>query len=99
MYSDYYLTLPGDFILPVGISIQTVYHYEVIDEPSQQQDQSFVAQYAKELITEQMVAGSIIHEKTHIQYTDDLTILKGSYSCLEMIGQVKNEELFYGENS
>jgi sporulation protein YqfD len=98
MYSDYYLTLPGGFVLPVGISVQTVYHYEVIDEPSQLLDESFVVQYAKGLIIDQMVAGSILNEQTDIQHTDELTIFNGSYSCLEMIGQVKNEELIYGEN-
>jgi len=40
-----------------------------------------------------MIAGEILSEDIHLQRNEDVYTLMGTYSCNEMIGQVKYEEI------
>ena len=97
MYVEDYLTLPGDFCLPVSLIRETLYDYDttsyVLHETNWLQDAS------KDYLLSQMVAGQILDESIVIDSTDNAGILYGTYACLEMIGQVKHEEILfaYGE--
>lgn len=94
MYSEEYLTLPGGFALPVAIVKETLHFYETEDARCENIQWLQVA-CQKYLLT-QMAAGQILNEWTVTDTEADVCILTGKYACLEMIGQVKYEELMYG---
>lgn len=100
MYSEYYITLPGGFCLPVGIGIETVLRCsteETIVEVSPEQ----LADQSEHYLLSHMSAGQILNQESAMVgetlYTE--------YICLEMIGQNRYEEITkehgknYGENS
>lgn len=93
MYLEEYLTLPGGFQLPVALVTERWISY---DTSVQQMDEpDWLKKVASTYMQTQMVAGQILNEETTIDMQDGFCTLRGTYSCLEMIGQVKNEEILY----
>lgn len=94
MYSEEFWVLPGGFSLPVAWTKESVFYYGL---PAIQQtgtvDHSWLASAAKGYTVSQMVAGQILSEQTEIHSTDSLITLTGNYTCQEMIGQVRYEEI------
>ena len=99
MYSEYYITLPGGFCLPIGIGMETVsgcHTAERVTDVSAEQ----LAAYSKQYLLRHMSAGRILSLETTL--VDDMLYTK--YICLEMIGQNRYEEITkehgknYGEN-
>jgi hypothetical protein len=86
IYSEYYLTLPGGFRLPIALVTQTIYSCE-LEEAVLDQTETLIG-FAERYLQSQMTAGQILHR----QETLDGCQLTGSYECLEMIGQVHCEE-------
>lgn len=96
MYEKKYLTLPGGRTLPVALIIERTTSYNVTVSSVDQQDASaLLLSAADEYLKAQMVAGQVLDAKTDILPTDGCYLLKGSYACSEMIGQVMNEERIY----
>ncbi len=97
--ADYRLTLPGGFVLPVTLQVQTRLSYE--EAPVETDAQVFLPDFARAYVRQQMVAGSI-ESAGHVftQLTDALR-LDGVYSCYEMIGTDRKEEnlLDYGKSN
>lgn len=94
IYSEYYLTLPGGFRLPVAIVVEACYLYETASASQAQEDaQLLLEDFAQRYLTEQMVAGEILLRYQKITMQEDLVILQGYYACEEMIAQVRNEEI------
>lgn len=93
MYSEEYLTLPGRFALPVAIVKETLDFYETKD--GQCENIEWLLADSKRYLLQQMTAGQILNESSEVTTDGDVCILTGKYACLEMIGQVKYEELMY----
>ena len=90
MYSEYYLTLPGGFRLPV-IWITEVYTYRTesqiqIEEPS-------LSVFAQNYLRQQMISGAILTHRENLVSQDGVFLLQGRYICTEMIGRIRNEEI------
>ena len=87
MYSEYYMTLPGGFRLPLGIGVETTECYaaevSAVEDASQLMERS-----AKEYLLTHMTAGEILEEKI----ASEGNKLYADYICLEMIGQNQYEE-------
>lgn len=94
MYAEYYITLPGGFCLPLGFGIDTQVSYEM--ESVRMEENSAVQwleKIARQNISGQLVAGSILREEMTLQETNDSWLLKGKFYCREMIGRVITEEI------
>lgn len=92
MYSEEYLTLPGGFQLPVALIIEKNISYDFLQVTADESQLSWMSDVAAEYLTENMVAGSILGSHVALSQTNDLLTLTGKYTCLEMIGKVRNEE-------
>lgn len=94
MYEESYLTLPGGFRLPV-ILVTEVWTYYVYEELAEGEEDTTakLSQFAHNYITQQMVAGQILNTEESISTENGSFYYKGNYACLEMIGQVRSEEI------
>lgn len=94
MYSEHYLTLPGGFQLPVAIVVEqwTIYDNQTVSTASEIADAS-AQQFAQDYLRAQMVSGQIVAQQESAEQTDELYCLYGQYTCLEMIGRVRSEEI------
>ena len=96
IYEENYLTLPGGFVLPVAIAVETCTFYE-----SEEADWSYdLSTASRQYLVDQMCAGRILLAKEELTGQEGLLVLQGSYSCYEMIGITRIEEsiLDYVEN-
>lgn len=93
MYSEEYMTLPGGFQLPVALVVERWISYET--SVQQMEEPAWLEKTVSTYLQTQMAAGQIISEETFVDVQDGFCTLQGTYSCLEMIGQVKNEEIPY----
>lgn len=94
MYSEYDLTLPGGFILPVKLLIEysTDYSQTDVDLPENTLA-SMLEDFAPRYLGNQMIAGSILHQDTQIRQVDEGILLEGEYVCMEMIGRAQKEQI------
>lgn len=102
MYSEYYLTLPGGFRLPLGLAVEEFTQYHCASEElSPEQGQSILAAFARTYLTEQMAAGSIVSAQEQTIPSAGILRLEGSYVCTEMIGRIQREQIgeYHGENN
>ena len=94
MYSEDYWILAGNFQLPISlITIETTqYHTSTSTKPD---ENAFVwlSDFAQNDLQANMVAGEILNESVQTEMLDEVCVLTGEYSCHEMIGQVKYEEI------
>lgn len=86
MYSEYYLTLPGGFQLPLGIAVETVIPYTASE--SAVNAEAVLEDCAREYLLSHMTAGQILEARTAVEGN----VLYADYICLEMIGQIRYEE-------
>lgn len=98
MYSEYYITLPGGFRLPLGLAVETVVQYNASEGAVRTED--VLSDCARQYLLTHMTAGQILEERTAAEGN----ALYADYICLEMIGQIRYEEITredgenYGEN-
>ncbi len=92
IYDEYVWSLPGGFSLPISLIKETYVTYAPVQEP-QTDDCEWLADAAAQYLQTQMIAGQIISQNVNLEMLDDVYYLNGTYSCVEMIGQEKKEEL------
>lgn len=101
IYSEYYLTLPGGFQLPVAIFVSTtsVYEQSIVSAASELSE-TVAHNCAQQYLLSQMISGRILLDASTARYQDGVCVLLGEYVCSEMIGRVQNEEIidYYGED-
>lgn len=94
---EYCLTLPGGFQLPFSIVEETLTYYDRVEMSFGDVGQfDWVELVSRQYLLEQMVSGEIRNSVVRTQITNGVFQLLGQYSCLEMIGQVRNEEIVRG---
>lgn len=97
MYSEYYLTLPGGFTLPVKLVVETEYRSDLTAQQWEPGDADDVLrEEALNYLQTQMIAGSVLSARVSVdgcRYT-------GEFVCREMIGRPVYEEIVtkYGED-
>ncbi len=91
IYEENYISLPGGFVLPVAIAVETWTFYETAetDYPSAEQ---LLTAFAQGYLPTQMLAGKILLSQEELAQQDGLWQLRGSYSCYEMLGITRIEE-------
>ena len=94
IYKEYFLTLPGGFQLPVGfVTERTIYREKEAVDMFWEPDGTRVQQLAEEYLISDMVGGKILSKNSSAECNATCMILKGNYSCLEIIGKLQNEEI------
>lgn len=97
MYERKYLTLPGGFRLPVAwiteqLIYQPVHEYELTSNSF-----SWLTDYASRYLQSQMVAGKILDTSYTWEQSKDTFSCVGDFACMEMIGQIRSEEIIQGD--
>lgn len=101
MYTEYYLTLPGGFQLPVALIVEETIHYEnTVQNTSAVSAEAMLLDYAESYLSGQMVSGTILNRSEAVEQLQDIYVLNAQYTCRELIGRAQSEEIIqhYGEN-
>lgn len=94
MYSEYVLTLPGGFELPVTLIKETVVSADTwAGTVSEAEASESLSNFASRYLQSQMIAGSIEQRQEDILVCDGVISLTGEYACIEMIGRVQAEQI------
>ena len=88
IYVENYWVLPGGFVLPVALAVETWVSYET-EEASWAPDLQGAAQT---YLLQQMISGSIQRMDTVFSEEEGILILNANCSCYEMIGITRIEE-------
>ena len=96
MYETKYITLPGGFCLPVGIVIEQVQEYISNAETNDAVNNfHWMRDYSEKYLLDHIVAGQIVSSDSSLNISRGCVTLQGNYVCIEMIGQVKYEEIIH----
>lgn len=94
MYSEYVLTLPGGFQLPVVLVIETwIVRQRNTEMDTAEYGAAMLAQAARDYLRSVMVAGTVLQETSQLKQAEDSFTLQSKFICHEMIGQVRDEEI------
>lgn len=94
MYEEYYITLPGGFRLPAALCVEEFFPYQKSDvEVEQSEAEAALHAVGKEYLSGQMVAGKIAGGAVTVTKEAGVYRLVGEYTCLEMIGQHRQEQI------
>ena len=100
MYEEYCLTLPGGFVLPAALCVQTLSFWDTQPEITGSHDAGIQFDRLSEIILNQeMIAGKILDKHISMVEGDGFYHFRGEYICTEMLGRVKKEEMgeYYGK--
>ena len=94
IYSEYYVTLPGGFTLPIGIGVEEITSSSLRNsEISQEEAASLLEAVLPSYLTGQMIAGQILSREERLSSEPGIYKLAGEYVCTEMIGRVQREQI------
>ncbi|MDD5864461.1 MAG: sporulation protein YqfD [Firmicutes bacterium] len=94
MDTQYILTLPGGFSLPVALCVETYQFYEPSPgETEAEAAKTALSGFARRYLSRQMIAGSILDPEESFTADHGLYRLEGNYVCTEMIGRVRAEQI------
>lgn len=94
IYEEYYATLPGGFQLPFALCVETLTVYNIAPEARARLDAvAVMTEFADSYLSQQMVAGRIRNRSEVIFPEAEIYSLDGDYSCTEMIGRVRREQI------
>ena len=93
MVTEYILTLPGGFLLPVILLKQTIFVREITEAEVEEETASkALTTFAKTYLSEQMIAGTVTAALETIHADSGRWVLTGNYACTEMIGREQAEQ-------
>ena len=94
IYSEYYITLPGGFALPIGIAVEQSICASLSEgELSQEAAEAMLKDALTSYLKTQMIAGSIQSSREEFSQGEGCVTLAGEYVCTEMIGRVQREQI------
>lgn len=94
MYTEYALTLPGGFRLPIALAVEEYTFYETtVSEILQPAAEEALSAFAGSYLAGQMVAGNILRRLETVFLEDGIYRMEGKYDCFEMIGRVQREQI------
>lgn len=100
IYSEYYITLPGGFRLPVALFVSATVQRSttVLQDDTAARTAAELA--ARQYLLSGMISGQILREYVTGQSRDRVYVLSAQYICSEMIGRVQYEGIHrkYGES-
>lgn len=93
IYVESYAQLPGGFLLPIVLVKESLCNYDTTVNQENFNNKQWLAIFSEEYLHSTMIAGNIVSSDTQVSTIDSATVLLGKYVCLEMIGQVKYEQM------
>lgn len=94
MYEEYYITLPGGFVLPAALAVETHICCETVPyKKTEERMAADLSEFARDYTGAQMIGGSILQEDTAFHAGTGYGMLDAVYLCREMIGQRRQEEM------
>ena len=94
MYQEYPLTLPGGFVLPVGLTAEDIIQVNLTPEALPQEEATGeLKDFAEHYLPTAMVAGTVRTAAETVFLSEDTYTLRGLYSCLESIGRSRQEQI------
>ena len=100
MVTQYYLTLPGDFVLPVVLTKEEVYSFDLENcQTDGKNRRKQLSDFSGTLLRTGSIALSVTDAKEKFEEKSGLLILRGIYSCTEMIGREQGVQIgdFHGK--
>ena len=93
MVTEYTLTLPGNFPLPVTLVKETITDRS-LDRADVDADTAgtLLSHFAGVHLREQMIAGTVTEAVETLRAEDGRWVLSGNYACTEMIGRERAEQ-------
>ena len=93
MVTEYHLTLPGGYRMPVTLVKETVISSELtFTETEQERAEALLMAFARRCLGEQMIAGTVTEAVETVTAADSVWLLTGDYACTEMIGRERAEQ-------
>ncbi len=89
MYTEYWLKLPGGFVLPVCLAVERVFLFETRDA-QEREGENFLKEFARLYLLGQMDSGRILREDW-LFLPGDPVRLEGEFTCQEEIGMPQRE--------
>lgn len=94
IYLKKYWHLPGGFRLPICIIQETTTWYRPQPYSLQTaQDRSWLLDFAHSYLKSTMISGEILSSNTETDILHDAMYMNGQFTCTEMIGQIKYEQM------
>lgn len=94
IYEEYYVVLPGGFVIPLGLRIETVQSYApdacTLEEG---QAEELAKVLCDEAVQKEMISGRVLRKSMEPQCLPEIFQLAGEYFCEEMIGRKQDEEI------
>ncbi len=91
MYKEYNIILPGGFVLPVALCLETYRPYETVRQI--RTGEEALKSFLRDCLSRQMIAGKILTEEVSFSQEEGLCRLTGEYTCVEMIGKLRQEQI------
>ena len=93
MVTEYTLTLPGGFDLPVKlVKEQVSAHTVAVSQVAEADAAEVLTEFAAGYLSRQMIAGTVTAALETVSAEDGCWILAGNYACTEMIGRERAEQ-------
>ena len=96
MYEERYLSLPGNFQLPVSVIKKTVTSFET-QSLMYTPDCKKAEDTAQKYLLSTLIAGKVLQSDLKWQENDENVFLSAQYLCREMIGRTKKELVIQGD--
>lgn len=94
MVSQYYLTLPGGYVIPLALIKEEFQTYQFQNQKCVMDDlPAKMSGFLQQLLRSDCVALSVIDAKETFDNTEGKISLTGIYSCIEMIGREQEAQL------
>ena len=87
METNYHLTLPGGYRLPVTLVAETVTTSQLTETTAD--GTAILSDFPEDYLKTQMIAGTVTAAVETITEVDGVWLLTGDYACTEMIGRVR----------
>ena len=87
METNYHLTLPGGYRLPVTLVAETVTTSQLTETTAN--GTAILSDFPEGYLKTQMIAGTVTAAVETITEEDGVWLLTGDYACTEMIGRVR----------
>lgn len=91
IYEEKYITLPGGFVLPLGIGVEKIYDYQT-ESQIISCDQQVLSEIASSYMKREIQSGRIISSDVLFECNETNCSLTEIFYCYEMIGMTYTEE-------
>jgi len=101
IYSEYYVTLPGGYILPAALAVEHMVAYEKTEvSVDAKEAEKCMEEHADSYLLEQTVSATILEKSISNASSETVNCMTLHYICVEMIGRERPEEMnvYYGKD-